>query len=153
MKRRFLFCLLLLVPGASGGLHAQVVADSNARLTYRHKPPTKAALEIAMAGLATLDGDLISIVRQRGDSVAEITARVRAKTWARNPDVWGGTPPRERDIFMGRMQAYLGGDPRFRIVVKPATCGGCAGYRDIVFLRYKERGFAAPRPAQTPRAP
>jgi hypothetical protein len=90
VKRLILFSLVLL----PARLVAQgpVPVDSNSRLTYRFEHPTKTPLELAKAGLPSFDGELLSIDLQRGDSVAQITGRVRAETWARNPEVWGQKP-------------------------------------------------------------
>ena len=114
----------VLAPGLAA--QAPPPVDSAARLTYQFEHPTQTALEMAKAGLPSLDGDLVSIDPRWGDSVAEITGRVRAKTWARNPEVWGGMG-RRKEIYFGRIQAYLRGDPRFRILVKPAFCVCCQG--------------------------
>jgi hypothetical protein len=136
VRRFLLYCLLALAPVR---LAAQAPADSNGRLTYHFRQPTKSALAIAMDGLPSLDGEFISIQVQRGDSVAQITARVRDSTWALNPEVWGESPGRR--VFFGRLHAYLGGDPRFHILVKPAPCAGCEGEREAVFIRYADKGY------------
>ena len=128
-------------------------AESNARLTYRFDRPTKTALEIALEGLPSFDGELLSIDLQRGDSIAEITGRVRAETWARNPEVWGGLPGHEDAIYFGRIQAYLGGDPRFRVLVKPAWCEGCEGIQEAIFLRNNESGYLVGGPRRARRSP
>ncbi|HTF39425.1 MAG TPA: hypothetical protein VK754_02400 [Propionibacteriaceae bacterium] len=143
MKRLLLNALLL----APARLAAQApVPDSTARLTYRFEHPTKTPPETAMAGLPTFDAVLVSIDLQWGDSVAEITGRVREKTWALNPEVWGGSPSHDKEMYFGRIQSYLGGEPRFRILVHPARCAGCEGWREVIFFRYNDTGYFVGRP-------
>jgi hypothetical protein len=128
-----------------------VPVDSNSRLTYRFEHPIMTPLELAKAGLPTFDGELLSIDLQRGDSVAQITGRVRAATWARNPEVWGYTPGGKPEVYFGPLHAYLAGEPHFHILVKPARCAGCEGIQEVIFLRYKETGYLVGRPLRQPR--
>src|SRR4051794_19078595 len=125
-------------------LGAQDLADSSARLTYRFQNPSKSAVELAMAGLPTLDGKLVSVDLQRGDTVAEITGRVSDSTWLLNPGVQGEANAEKIDF--GPIRAYLDGDPRFRVLVRPSTCSGCGGMVDAVFLRFKDSGYLVGRP-------
>lgn len=138
---RFLVTALTLMASARIGL-AQTTprrqaADSNARLTYHFQRPTQSALAIAKGGLGTLDGELVSVDLWRGDTVAQITARVRDATWATNPEVIGQA--RSGEIAFGSVRTYLRDDPRFRILVHPTLCRGCDGDLEVVFLRYSDR--------------
>lgn len=143
---------LVAFPAAADG-QVDDVADSTGRLTYRFGRPTKTALEIAKAGLLSFDAVLISIDLQRGDSVAQITGRVGNETWALNPEVAGSGPGQAPQIYFGRIQTYLRGDPRFRILVRPARCDGCEGMREAIFLRFNESGYLVGRPRRRQPAP
>jgi hypothetical protein len=137
MKRFLLSSLLLVLVLDVVSVAAQAPAESG-RLTYRFKRPTKTALEIARAGLPSFDGELVSIQQRQGDSVAQIIARVRPESWAENPEVWGQLPDGAPQVFFGRLQEYLAGDPRFRILVHPSYCAHCEGDLEAVFLRYAD---------------
>jgi hypothetical protein len=141
-----LFLLALALPAT-----AQIEVDSNSRLTYRFPNPRKTALELAMAGLPTLEGILVSIDLQRGDSVAQVAGRVRDAAWAQNPGVQGEA--NGEAIFFGSVQAYLAGDPRFRILVHPSRCRGCSGMLEVVFLRYDDSGYLVGRTRQRKSGP
>jgi hypothetical protein len=142
--KRLLLTVLLLLP-CSLGAQTHETADSNARLTYRFQHSTETPRQIAIDGLASFNAVLVSVDLEWGDSVAQITGRVKNETWAQDPEVWGGTPGHEQ-IYFGHIRTYLGGDPRFRILVKPSRCTGCAGIREAVFLRYNETGYLVGRP-------
>lgn len=110
-----------------------------ARLTYRFVRPTQTALEHAMAGLPTLDGEFVAVYLQRGGFVAGIIARVRDGSWQRNPEVWGSDSGQGgHRVYFGRLQTYLRGDQRFRILALPAWCANCDGDRRVTFLPYAD---------------
>lgn len=138
-------CILLatLLILASTRLCAQsmIPVDSNSRLTYKFVKPAKTGLALAKAGLPTLDGEFVSVKYQRGNTIAEIIAKVRPSTWASNPEVWGSDPGGEAKAYFGKLQSYLGGDPRFRILTKPAYCEGCDGVYEVTFLRFDDTGY------------
>ena len=138
MKRLLPYLVLLVLPHVEAQTPPRV--DSTARLTYRFRHPQGSALEIAKSGLPTLDGVLVSIDLQRGDTVAEITGRVRDETWNANLEVWGGAPG-HKQIYFGRIRDYLRGDPRFRILVHPSWCVGCEGFLEAVFLPNNDEGY------------
>lgn len=147
MKRLALLAVAALIAfPAAVDAQAAALADSTARLTYRFARPTQAALEITKTGLLSFDAVLVSIDLQRGDSIAQITGRVRDETWVLNPEVAGSAPGQAPEIYFGRLQTYLRGDPRFRILVRPSPCAGCEGMREAVFLRYNETGYLLGRP-------
>ena len=133
MRRLLFYSTLVLNVHA---LVAQAPADSAARLTYYFVRPSQTALAQAMAGLPTLDGEFVAVYREEGDSIAEIIARVRDRSWRRNPEVWGRSPG--DSVFFGRLQTYLWGDQRFRVLVLPAVCTGCEGDRRAIFLPFAD---------------
>lgn len=126
--------LLGLVPSAVLG---QGAVDDNDRLSYIFATPTSTALEHVNDGLHVLDGEFLAVGRVSGDTLAEIIARVRERTWQRNPEVVGGDPA-GTSVSFGSLRDYLRGDPRFRILALPAYCKGCEGDRRIVFLPYAD---------------
>jgi hypothetical protein len=148
---RYLFLwLFALTPGVLAA-QAREVTDSTQMLGYRFERPTKNGLALAMAGLPTLDGELVSIDLKWGDSVAQITGRVRKEAWASNPEVWGEAEGDQ--VYFGRLQAYLRGDPRFAILVHPTWCSGCEGMVSVVFLPHGLSGYLVGRPRRREPAP
>lgn len=113
----------------------------NLRLTYRFVEPTTPAMEHALQGLDVLDGELLEVTHTKGDTVVELLAQVRAESWAANPEVWGGDPSgRTERVYFGRVQEYLAGDPRFRILVIPAMHVENDRDRLVTFLRFTDTG-------------
>jgi hypothetical protein len=120
-------------------LNAQRVAEPSERLGYRFPNPTQTAVDHARSGLQVLGGEVITVHRQSGDSIAELIARVDDATWTRNPEVRGGDPSRpEALISFGKLRTYLQEDRRYRILALPAYCSGCEGQRRIIFLPYAD---------------
>jgi hypothetical protein len=135
--RHFIPLLALIVP--SQPLLAQVAVDTSNRITYRLERPTITALQLAKKGLPVFYGELLLVSLQRGDTIAELIARVRNSSWKTNSEVWlMGNNPGARRIPFGRLQNYLRGDQRFRILVLPAWCEGCEGDLTITFLPYAD---------------
>jgi hypothetical protein len=128
--------MTLLLPSASD---AQRAGKENERLTYRFEKPTYTPLQHAKVGLPVLDGEIVE-VRRSTVTTAEIIGRVRESTWLRNPEVIGSVPGSDAGerVTFGRLQTYLRGDRRFRVLAIPASCRGCEGDRLISILPYAD---------------
>lgn len=148
LSRLWLVAIGLSLLPAPIPAQAPIPVDSNSRLTYRFERPAKTGLALAKAGLPTFDGEFVTINLEQGDSIGEIVGRVRPQTWAQNPEVWGAVPGGGPQVDFGRIQSYLAGDPRFRILAKPATCAGCEGMHEVIFLRYNDTGYLVGGPRQ-----
>jgi len=149
---KYLIACLCALASPPTLLLAQAPVDSTIRLTYRFEQPTQTALQLATKGLAVLDGELLRLSLQRGDSIVELIGQVRTNSWATNPVVRGATKTNGSQIEFGRLQSYLRGDRRFRVLVIPASCQGCQGDLTVSLLPYADstgflvQGRRSPKP-------
>jgi len=114
-------------------------ASESDRLSYQFVRPTIDAVTLATQQLPTLNGEFLSIVKVKGDSIAMIMGRVKTASWRANRELKGRTMAGgDNLVSYGLIQQYLRGDRRFRVLVIPAYCAGCAGNRRVFFLPYSD---------------